>query len=545
MNRKFGSIFGAITAFSVLAACSSGQPRAQVSAQAEDAVTYVTDASTSELDNVNWYTFYRPVLSLSAATYNDYPEQMVNANICESVVRQDWDYSVTSGLADFEQVDETTYRYTLREGAAFWDGTPVTPEDVIFSIGRNTSAPWGGRNGDLAAIIKSMEADGDKTVVITLTRPDITFNMRLAGSSGKVYQKAQAESVGDDWGNPQGGVMCTGPFKMGKWDPSNSLQIVRNDDYWSDDFKPKVKSVTFLYPQDPATLSNSFRNGSLDGGFLLPASILGQLQQSDAGSVVIGSKSTALQNFSLAIGNVTSGNIADPKIRQAFWASIDREGIAKTIYAGAADPLYALSPPGTYLYGADELAAADAKLAKTATIDHAKALLAESSNPNPTITIGYGAGSPFYTQVLTAIQTSAAAAGIKVELKPLPSAQYGALFTDPTAREGIDAWITTGFPPARDPLINYQRVMGTGGGQNFNSLSDPEVDAKLAAAAGSSDEKARTQAVLELEGMFAEQVTSFPILSPRVTLWQGSKLTGAPTTLAFLHSPWAALLGGK
>ena len=540
---KFAALLPALILVALgLAACGGSSSSVQL---AENTGTR-TGEPTKEVNGIDWYTFYRPVLSLVTATTADYPEEMVAANLCESVVRLGTDYKLVPGVTDFtENKEATEFTYKVRSGAKFWDGSPVTAADVIFSIEANTSAPFGSTNAPVAAEMASMKAVGSDTVKITLKQPDIRFNYKLAGNAGVVYQQKQAEAAGNEWGTPAGKVMCSGPYKLGSWSPASSLTIVRNDNYWSTDYKPLVKQITFTWPQDPNTVANGFNSGSIDGGWNVPPSIVSPLQNSSAGSMYVGGPETGLQVYGLVAGNLKEGPISDPRVRQALSLAIDRKAIAAKLFDGAAEPLYTLAPPGSFSYSKAEFKAAAAKAATGLDVSKAKALLKEAGDPSPQLTLGYPAGDPLATPTAVAIQSEAAAAGIDITLKPMPAAQYGSLFLNLPEKD-VDLIFTVYAPSVElDPLPYYQMALSSTGVDNFNAYSDPQTEKLMTEAAAATDTKVRTEDTLKVQEIFTEQMPWIPLQSLPVTVWQNKAITGAPTTFTYLESPWAAELGGK
>jgi peptide/nickel transport system substrate-binding protein len=499
-----------------------------------------------ELSQVNWYTFYRPLINLVPSATADYPEEMVSANLCESVVRLGTNYKLVPGLTDFKQnKDATEFTYTIRKGAKFWNGTPVTPADVIFSIETNTSAPLGFTNAQIAEEISSMTASGSNAVVIKLKSPDIRFNYKLAGNAGVVYEKRQAEAAGQNLGTPAGKIMCSGPYELGEWSPASSITIVRNEHYWSKDYKPLVKSVTFSWPQNPETVNNAFTSGSLDGGWNVPPSIISPLQSSGTGEMFVGGPETGLQVYTLVPANLETGPISDPRIRQALSLALDRSAMAEKLFNGAAEPLYTLAPPGSFSYAKAAFKSAAEEADTGHDIEKAKALIKQTGKPAPKLTLGYPAGDALATPTAVAIQSEAKLAGIEIELKPMPAAQYASLFEN-LPEKPVDLIFSVYAPPVElDPLAYYQFALSEGGPDNFNAYSDPRTSKLLAEAAVETNTDRRAELVLEIQKIFNEQMPWIPLESLPVTLWQGKNLTGAPTTFTYLASPWAAELGGK
>jgi peptide/nickel transport system substrate-binding protein len=119
------------------------------------------------------------------------------------------------------------------------------------------------------------------------------------------------------------------------------------------------------------------------------------------------------------------------------------------------------------------------------------------------------------------------------------------IFIDPAAREGIDLFFTIYAPTLKDPVQNYFETLVTGQVNNFNGYSNPEVDALISEARTSTDLALRAANVLKAQEIYLKEVPYITIASPRVTVWQNEKITGAPTTFTWTNSPWAALIGGK
>src|SRR2546422_10091963 len=117
----------------VVSACgrSSG---ANNSGTTQLAVT--TKAGTKPVDKVVW-AVYRDVNSLDPIYAFDYPENTTDSLLYESLLRQAPDGSIGPGLASMTNPDQTTMVFALKPGIKFWDGNPVTPEDVVYSLSRN------------------------------------------------------------------------------------------------------------------------------------------------------------------------------------------------------------------------------------------------------------------------------------------------------------------------------------------------------------------------------------------------------------------------
>ena len=117
----------------VVSACgrSSG---ANNSGTTQLAVT--TKAGTKPVDKVVW-AVYRDVNSLDPIYAFDHPDNTTDSLLYESLLRQGADGSVGPGLATLTYTNPTTLVFTLKSGVTFWDGNPLTTDDVVYSLNRN------------------------------------------------------------------------------------------------------------------------------------------------------------------------------------------------------------------------------------------------------------------------------------------------------------------------------------------------------------------------------------------------------------------------
>src|ERR1700722_17720011 len=88
-----------------------------------------------QVASVTW-AVYRDVNSLDPAFAFDYPENTAISLMCESLLLQQPDGAIVPGLASVTTPPPLTFVFTLRPGVRFWDGAPVTPADVVYSLGR-------------------------------------------------------------------------------------------------------------------------------------------------------------------------------------------------------------------------------------------------------------------------------------------------------------------------------------------------------------------------------------------------------------------------
>jgi peptide/nickel transport system substrate-binding protein len=500
-----------------------------------------TPAGTQPVDKITWGV-YRETNSLDPIYAFDYPENTVLAVLCETLLRQEPDGSITSGLADLSYTNPTTMVFTLKPGVTFWDGNPLTPEDVVFSLQRNTDPQLGGFYGATFSRVSSIEATSSNQVTITLSQPDYWLAGELASTPGWIVEKAYVESKGKDFGTPSGGTMCTGSYKLDSWKPGDVLSVVRNDNYWNPDVKPLVAEIDFKGTPDEASLTSALLNGGVNGYYAFSIATLDQLRQSDNVTVTDG----AGWNTDAFIVSSFDGALGDVRVRQALSMALDRQGIIDTVYKGAALMPKSLSAPGTWGYGRSVFQSAwDALPDITQNIDAAKKLVQDAGATGKTITIGMSSELANLATEASAYQSAAESIGMHVKLKSVSAANYINFFIDAKARADIDGFFTVNYGDYADPAALLATLVLPDGSQNYSGYSNPQVTQLMDQARTTADDTQRAKFVADAQKLIMQDLPWIPDALPSSSLVTSSDLTGAVASFAYMFAPWANDLGGK
>lgn len=508
--------------------------------QFDAAITTDVPAPTTDVETLTWNlpTGEPPTLDPAQSALENISS--VVGNMCEALFRFDREYQAQPALAEsVEQTDDTTYVFTLREGATFWDGTPVTAQDVVFSVNRTldpaVASPWAGWAVNFAGI----EATDERTVTLRLNKPDPLAENYFALPAFTVVSQAFAEDAGPAFGSAGTGVMCTGPYQFSAWNQGQSIELTRNDEWWNTETEARVADVTFTFTTDPAAQIASLRSGETDGQWLIPTSAFEQLGES--GNLLFG---PSLSPFFMVPLDL-AGPMGQPEVRDALQSAVDYEGIAESVYRGIASPLRALVPPAAYGYAEDAYQEAyDALPAPTQDLDRVAALVEETPAAAEAMTLAYFAASDEESRAATAIADSANQAGMNIELRPLTPPEFGAVFSSPEAREGIDIFLVTGYLDFPEPLQYYQ-YFTTGTFYNFAGYSNPVYDELVGQALATADDAARAQLVLQAQQVLLDDDGVIPVATVDVSVYYGDALTGLVPRQNFLYTPWLTELGGE
>ncbi|CAB4935994.1 unannotated protein [freshwater metagenome] len=550
MSARARLAFGtaAATALALMiSACGSGSstPSGASSSPAAITLSTTTPAATADIDSVSWGLPTGEPRSLDPAKTGDYSANTVVANLCESLLRLEPDFSTSPGLATkLERANPVTTVITLRDGVKFWDGTPMTADEVVYSLNRNLDPKVASFSAAVFRNVDSIKATGPLEVTVTFKMPDAQFIDSMAGIAGAVVQKAFTEKAGPNVGARGTGVMCTGPFSLSDWQSGSKIVLARNEGYWDTARKAKAKSFTFVVFNDESALTSALKAGEVDGSYSPPTSSLATLSAPGVGTVYYG---PSTESYSLG-PTASEGPAADPKIRQALNLAIDKAAIISTVLKGTGEPLKTFTPPLVW-QGDPAKATYDAGYAAlppvgAPDIEAAKKLVQEAKPSRTDMVMAIPSGAQSLLQVATLAQSAAQQIGLSFTIKQLQPAEFSALFYDPAARKGIDFIATTGYIEVPGALYYAPAFVFPGAPFNWTNYEDPTVIANMGEATTAMDPQVSATKFVAAQAVYAPANLQITLAGAYNRLFLGPKVTGAPASFAYISSPWAALVGG-
>lgn len=225
--------------------------------------------------------------------------------------------------------DGLTWTFHIRD-AAFSDGSPVTADDVKFSLDRFANPNINVNYAFLGTSIASTTVVNSRTVVVRLKHVDSTFLFNLAMFVPSIVPKKVILDIGDKaFGQHPVG---SGPFRLKKWTRGVSLELERNPHYWRSG-RPYLDGLTFNTVPDDNTRVLSLESGAVHIADAIPYPAIEQLKKRDGLTVLIESLSTW--------NCITLNNALKPfdevAVRQALNYATPRQQILDTIYLGKAE----------------------------------------------------------------------------------------------------------------------------------------------------------------------------------------------------------------
>lgn len=414
--------------------------------------------------------------------------------------------------------DGLVYTMKIRQGVKFHDGTPMTVEDVVFSLDRVRDPALGSYVGWMLAKVSTVTATDASTVVITLSEPDALLEYALASTAAHVVSKAFVEANGDKYGKPEVGSLGTGPFKFVEWQSGDHQTIARNDEYWDKaNGGPYLDQITIKIIPEPTTRVAGLQTGEIDF-------IINNIP-SDQYATVRGIAEVDLTFTDSYYGewitfNTKKAPFDNVKVRQALNYAFDKKAVRELFYGSEADPTKAtLVNPSLWTFeDATWQAAWDQLPAYDVDLDKAKQLLAESGVADQLngTEIAYYESTPSIKGAAEAFIDSMSKLGITIKARKVTYQESVALQFGP--HDDYDILVASwgsDFPdPSGNLRPNFASENIVAGGANSSAYQNDQVDALLAQQNTLVDKAERARLLIEAQKIIADDsvviVTAYP-----------------------------------
>lgn len=405
-------------------------------------------------------------------------------NIFDTLVTYGPDFVPLPALAEsWEQANDKTWRFKLRQGVTFHDGTPFDAQAAKYSIGKMKTSNFGSQFDPISDVVVIDPA----TIEVHCSTPFPTILVQFTQQYASIVSPKAYEAVGGTFGRMPVG---TGPFKVATFDPSRELVLVKNPGYWRKDEAgkpmPYLERVVWTVLPDNETASLALQNKEIDVLYTVPIAFASALA-GDAGVKVV---ETPTLGWNYIMFHCQSPPFDNPHLRRAVQLGIDRQAIIDTVTFGHG--VAALGPiaPGSWAY--DPSTKTSGLIGTTARIEEARKELAAGGMAGGfAFTLTYPTEAPF-DAMAQAMQSQLAAVGIRVDLDGKDiGAALDQLFASKFTALLID------WSGRIDEALAMPSFFSTGGGNNFGKYSNPQVDALLARAGASTE-------IAERKALYAE-----------------------------------------
>lgn len=469
-----------IVAALALSSCSGSSPESSADAE----LTWALVSAPQSLDNTK---------AISAVSYT------VQAAMLETLVHVSDTGEIEPWLAEsWETPDDKTYVFTLRDDVTFWNGDPMTAEDVAFSL--NRLAEDASLTSYNFTAMEGATATGDNEVTVTLNAVDPLFLPVAIASNGFVVQQAFAEEAGEGLGDPDALTMGTGPYQVDSYSKTGDTVLTRYDDYWGE--APGADTVTFTTITDAETMRIALTQGQVDGTFEASLSDAARYESSDAVTTTLAA-GLGMEYLSL---DVREAPFDDVHLRKAIAYAVSKDDLVTAQLKGNGDPADAIMtrPQLVAMFGEDGAELTDEIEVYDNDVDAAKKELAQSAYPD-----GLAIDATFAeydSVVFQVLQADLAEIGITLNGTSVSAEQ----FYDETGQidqpQGLRL-IYTGYG-SLDPWETLRNVFAA---SNTAGYTSAVADENLGILSSTTDADERKAAIVAISQDLAENVPYVPL----------------------------------
>ena len=452
-------------------------------------------------------------------------------NIYDPLIRRSKDLKLEPSLAtEWAQTAPDVWRFKLRQGVKFSDGTPFNADDVIFSYQR-IKQPTSALNSNVATVADLVKID-DYTIDFHTRGPDPILPEELTnwGIMSKLWCEKNNTTIPADLGKvteenfATRNAMGTGPFMLKERVPDVRTVLVANPNWWD---KPtgNVTEAVFTRIANSSTRVAALLSGEIDFVYTVPPQDVDRIATTQGTKII---KSPELRTIFLGMdqmhdelleSNVKGKNpFKDERVREAFYRAIDEKAIVAKVMRGQAAETALMIAPGINGF--------DKSLNERPAYDPAKSkkLLADAGYPNGFET-GMDCPNDRYVNdeaICQAVAAMLAKVGIKVNLLAQTRLKFFGKIGSPNY---ASSFYMLGWTPSTYDVHNMlaslvgTRVPGSGiGDNNDGGVSNAAIDADIKAIQVETDQTKRQTLISHALGIVKDQYLYIP-LHQQVVVW--------------------------
>ena len=488
-------------------------------------------------------------LSMDPHSLNETLQLSVTGNVYEPLVGRNKDLSLTPMLAtSWKQTSPTVWRFELRKGVQFHDGTPFTADDVVFSLARTQveGSDMKSYTNDFKEVRK---IDSHTVEIETKTPfPILPDVLSLVYIMSKKWCETNQATVPVDRRKGVENTASfkangTGPFRVRERQPNVRTVFTRNGSYWGK-IEGNVTEVVFTPIGNDATRVAALLSGEVDVMEPVPVQDIDRVNSSANTRAITGPELRTIflgmdqKRDELLYSNVKGKNpFKDKRVRQAFYQAIDIKGIKKTVMRGASNPSAQLVGPGINGFQPE-------MKRLPYDVEAAKKLMAEAGYPNG-FEVSMNCPNDRYVNDGRICQTVAAnLSRINVKIN-LQAETKGTYFPKVLRRD--TSFYMLGWTPATYDAHNVMNAImrcvdDKGAGQfNLGAYCNPKVDELTLKVQAETDKNKRNAYIKEAFDLHAADVGHIPLHQQALAWGVNKKVKLVQLADNFMYFKWISL----
>lgn len=476
----------------------------------------------------------------------------VNAQVYEYLINRDKQLNLVPGLAtSWEQLSPLKWRMKIRQGVKFHDGTPMTVDDVVFSINRAKEPT--SQIAVYANAVGTPKKIDDSTVEFELPKVNPIFleHVNSLFIMSKAWCEANKATKPQDFKNKEEAYTAlnangTGPYMLVKREPGIKTTWKRNPNYWGK-IEGNVQDVVFTPIANDATRAAALISGELD--FILdpPPRDVAKLRNTAGVKIIDGPENRivfiGMDQFrdELINSNVKGKNpFKDVRVRQALYHAVDIETMKNKLMSGQSFPTGGNTPSPKGAFN-------DPKIEARLPFDLAKAkqLMADAGYPNG-FEVQLDCPNNRYIQdeeICIALAGMWQKIGVTVKVVAIPRANYFPKlekFDTSLYMLGWGGSITDAEVTLTPVLRNLQPTGGIGS-YNYGRSTNAKFDDLAAKSSVEADPAKRKELILAALAEWKEQVHTIPLHRQVIPWGARSNVTASHRPDNFLMWEWVTI----
>lgn len=468
-------------------------------------------------------------MSMDPHSLNESLQLSVTGNVYEPLIGRDKSLKLTPALAtSWKQTSPSVWRFELRKGVQFHDGTPFTADDVLFTFAR--AAGDGSDMKSYVNEVKEIRKINDHVVEVETKAPFPVFPDVMSFlyiMSKKWCETNQAVKPVDRRKGIENAASFrangTGPYRLRERQPGVKTTFVRNGNYWGK-IDGNVQDVIYTPISNDATRVAALLSGEIDVMEPVPVQDVARINASSNARALTGPELRTIflgmdqKRDELLFSNVKGKNpFKDKRVRQAFYQAIDIDTIKRTVMRGASTPSPLMIGPGINGYFESKRLPFD--------LEGAKKLLADAGYANG-FEVGMNCPNDRYVndgEICQAVAANLAKVGIKVNLTAETKNSYFPKILRRDTSFYMLGWTASTYDAHNVLNAIIRCVDDKGAGQfNLGSYCNPKVDELTLKIQSETDKPKRDAMIREAMEIHAADIGHIP-LHQQALAWGVSK----------------------
>ena len=457
-----------------------------------------------------------PPTSMDPEFYYAQSNMVVSEHIFEPLIMLDPDSQLIPGLAtSWKLINPTTWEFQIRKGVVFHDGSPLTADDVAWSLDRpNTIVNSPGSFNIFTKSIIAKKVMGDSVIQITTRHPYPLLPVDLTNIM-IVSKKATSGISSDDFASGKG-MIGTGPYKFVDYRRDDRVDLVRNDQYWG--AKPTWPKVTLRFIPNDASRMSALLAGDVQAIENVPTpdlasamknpklSVFSKVSQRTIYLYVDTARSPSPFVTDKAGKPLSPSPLTNANVRRAISMAINREGIKSRLMENLSLPTDNMVQPKAFGYNPDLKVVAYDPVA-------AKELLAKAGYPDG-FQVTLDTPNNRYTndeKIAEVVAQNLTRIGIVTKVESMPMSSYSSRGAKHSFSIGLLGWGTIEASSPLRALLACEDPAKGYGTQNWSLYCNKDMTAKLDLALTTVDDDVRAKLLRDAMAMAINDGAVIPI----------------------------------